>query len=210
MPDGQLAGPPNNQRLPRFEHKQSVEVFVRHIRSCPHQEKGGNFRKCPCPKYLYIYKDGAASRVSAKSGSWAQAEKKAQEVRDSWVPELAELKRLRAEKEMGRLRIEEAIGVYIEDMRTRNQARLTVANARSLFQSETNSLSLISWVAKCNSGREETVKLVWLDQLDGTVLSRWRSEWRGAPLTLRNRWSRVVSFFNWFFRTGKVQRHPCM
>jgi hypothetical protein len=85
MPDGPLVGPPNNQHL-RFEHKQSVEVFVRHTRSCPHQRKGRNFRKCPCPKHLYIYKDGAASRVSAKSGSWAQAEKKAQEVRDSWVP----------------------------------------------------------------------------------------------------------------------------
>jgi integrase/recombinase XerD len=111
---------------------------------------------------------------------------------------------------LGRLRVEEAVGIYIEDMRTRNQARLTVANARSLFQSETNALSLISWVAKWNSGRDEAVKLVWLDQLDGTVLSKWRSEWRGAPLTLRNRWSRVVSFFNWFFRTGKLQRHPCM
>src|SRR6516225_2864424 len=150
MPDSQLAGPPANQRLPRLERKQSVEVFVRHIRSCPHQRKGRNFPKCSCPKYLYIYKDGAASRASAKSGSWSQAEKKAQEVRDSWVPELAELKRLRAEKAMGRLRIEEAVGIYIEDMRTRNQARLTVANARSLFESETNPLSLISWVAKGN------------------------------------------------------------
>jgi integrase len=210
MPDGPFAGLPNNQHLPRFEHKQSVEVFVRHIRSCPHQQKGRSFRKCSCPKYLYIYRDGEPSRASAKSGSWSQAEKKAQEVRDSWVPELAELKRLRAEKAMGRLRIEEAVGIYIEDMRTRNQARLTVANARSLFESETNPLSLISWVAKGNSCREEAVRLVWLDQLDGTVLSMWRSQWRGAPLTLKNRWSRVVSFFNWFFRTGKLQRHPCM
>lgn len=209
MPDGPLNGLANG-RLPRLLCKQSVDVFVRHTKDCAHQSKGRDFRKCQCPKYLYIYKDGAAARVSAKTGSWAQAEKNAQEVRDSWIPELAELKRLRAEKTMGRLSIEEAVSVYVEDMRTRNQARLTVANARSLFQSEANPLSLVSWVAKCNVGREEGMRLVWLDQLDGTVLSRWRSEWRGAPLTLRNRWSRVVSFFNWFFRTGKLQKHPCM
>ena len=198
----------NSPSLP-FQHKQSVDVFVRHVKDCPYSG-GRDSRKCSCPKYLYIYKDGTASRVSAKTGSWAQAEKKAQEVRDSWIPELAELKRLRAEKEMGRLRVEEAVALYIDDMKTRNQAKLTVSNARSLFQSATNLLSLLSWVTQQNSGRQEDLRLVWLDQLDGPVLSRWRSEWRGAPLTLRNRWSRVVSFFNWFFRTGRLQRHPCM
>jgi hypothetical protein len=169
-----------------FHHKNTVEVFVRHTRRCPHEPKGKDFRKCPCPKYLYIYKDGEAKRLSAKTGSWAEAEKKAQEIRDSWVPELVELKRLRAEKEMGRLRMEEAVAVYIDDMRTRNQAKLTVANARSLFQSETNPNSLISWVARYNAEKSEDLRIVWLDQLDGTLLSRWRSEWHGAPLTLRN------------------------
>jgi hypothetical protein len=42
----------------------------------------GTFAKCPCPKYLYIYKDGTASRVSAKTSSWSKAEKRAQTVRD--------------------------------------------------------------------------------------------------------------------------------
>jgi hypothetical protein len=70
----------------------SVNLFCASSRSTylfaiPHQAKGRGFRKCPCPKYLYVYKDGTASRASAKTGSWAQAEKKAQEVRDSWVPE---------------------------------------------------------------------------------------------------------------------------
>src|SRR5215468_1388485 len=192
MRNDALHGAEHNSLALFFQHKESVDVFVRHVKDCSHQFKGRDFRKCSCPKYLYIYKDGAASRMSAKTGSWAQAEKKAQEVRDSWIPEVAELKRLRAEREMDRLRVEEAVGLYIGDMKTRNQAKLTVSNARSLFQSETNALSLVSWVAKHNSGRSEDARVVWLDQLDGTVLSKWRSEWRGAPLTLRNRWSRVV------------------
>jgi len=195
---------------PPFQHKNSVDLFVRHTKSCPHQSSGRDFRKCKCPKYLYVYKDGVAARVSAKTASWSEAEKKAQEVRDSWIPELAELKQLRAEKQMGRISIEEAVDVYLADMRTRNQRATTVANARSLFKSARNPFSLISWTAKYNSGKQEDIRLVWLDQLDGTILSRWRTEWTGAPLTLRNRWSRVVSFFNWFFRTGKLQKHPCM
>lgn len=200
----QLIGDESSSPILPFQHKQSVEVFVRHVKDCSHHSRGRDFRKCSCPKYLYIYKDGTASRIGAKTGSWVQADRKAQEVRDSWIPELAELKRLRAEKQMGRLRVEEAVALYIDDMKTPNQARLTVTNARSLFQSAMNCLSLVSWVAQQNSGRPEKLRLIWLDQLDGAVLSKWRSEWRGAPLTLRNRWSRVVSFFNWFFRTGRV------
>jgi integrase/recombinase XerD len=191
-----------------YQKKETVEVFARHTRGCAHKSRGKNHRKCACPKYLYIYKQGRAQRVSAKTNSWARAEKHAQEIRDSWAPEMAELKRLRAEKEMGRIRVEDAVTLYVNDMRTRNQAKLTVANARSLFQSEANPMSLVSWVAKHSAGKREDQRLLWLDQLDGTVLSMWRAEWKGAPLTLRNRWSRVGAFFNWFFRTGRISKHP--
>jgi hypothetical protein len=144
MPIGPLTGFAAPLARAFFQHKNSVDVFVRHIKECPHRSRGRDFRKCKCPKHLYIYKDGVASRVSAKTSSWSEAEKKAQEVRDSWVPELAEVKRLRAEKAMGRLRVEEAIDLYVEDMRVRNQAKLTVANARSLFKGQQNPLSLIT------------------------------------------------------------------
>lgn len=190
--------------------KETVEVFVRHQRRCAHKSRGKDYRKCGCPKYHYVYRNGSHQRISAKTSSWASAEKRAQEIRDSWTPELAELRRLRAEKELGRIGIEDSVMLYLNDMVTRNQAKATVANARALFQSQTNPMSLVSWVAKENAGKSEHRCLLNLDQLDGVVLSKWRSEWKGAPLTLRNRWSRVVSFFNWFFRTGRIQKHPCM
>lgn len=189
--------------------KETVEVYVRHLKNCRNKSAGKHHRKCNCPKYLYIYRRGKLRRVSAKTGSWTKAQEQADETRRQWDPELAELQRLRAEKQVGRISVEDAVALYIDDMRTRNQARLTVANARSLFQSERNPMSLISWVAKQNSGKREEEKLLWLDQVDGPVLSAWRSDWKGAPLTLRNRWSRVGSFFNWYFRTGKISKHPC-
>jgi hypothetical protein len=150
-----LTSPSEPPFRPSFHHKNSVELFVRHTRNCPHWSSGRDFRKCKCPKYLYIYKDGTAARISAKTSSWSEAEKKAQEVRDSWVPELAELKRLRAEKQMGRIRVEEAVDVYIADMRTRNQRATTVANARSLFKSEKNPSSLISWTQSTTPRRRK-------------------------------------------------------
>ena len=68
--------PPSGLEAGLFHGKQSVEVYVRHTKDCPHHLAGRDFRKCSCPKYLYVYKDGHAKRVSAKTGSWAQAEKK--------------------------------------------------------------------------------------------------------------------------------------
>jgi hypothetical protein len=72
MPDGELAGPSNSQRLLRFERKQSVEVFVRHTRSCPHQGKGRNFSKCPCPRaqlqHLFLKEIGVSSISLAAPG----------------------------------------------------------------------------------------------------------------------------------------------
>jgi hypothetical protein len=79
MSVGSLTGLSTPVSQPLFHCKNSVEVFVRHTKNCPQRSSGRDFRKCKCPKYLYIYKNSAASRVSAKTGSWSEAEKKAQE-----------------------------------------------------------------------------------------------------------------------------------
>ena len=44
------------------------------------------WRRCRCPKYLYLLKDGKRRTVSAKTRSWDKAENKAQEIRDAWDP----------------------------------------------------------------------------------------------------------------------------
>jgi hypothetical protein len=140
--------------------------------------------------------------VSAKTSSWTRAEEKADEIRRPCDPELAELAPLGAEKQLGRIFVEDAVALYIDDMRIRSQARLTAANARSLFQSGRNPMSLVSWVTKQNSGKQADQKLLWLDQLDVKVLSAWRSGWKGAPPTLLNRWCRVVRFAIGSFAQG--------
>lgn len=185
--------------------KQIAEVFTRHRDNCPDRNKGGDYHRCSCPKHIYVNDRGQVRRFSAETESWAKAEKQAQEIRDAWDPNHAELLRLRAEKEITRLTVAEAAKLYIDDLQTRNMAALTVANAKSLFQS-----TLAHWIEKENIGRPEEHRLVYLDQLDGAVLAKWRGEWKAAPLTKRNRWSRVRSFFNWFVGTGRLKLNPCI
>lgn len=57
--------------------KETVEVYVRHLKSCRNKSAGKQHRKCGCPKYLYIYRQGKVRRVSAKTGSWTKAQEQA-------------------------------------------------------------------------------------------------------------------------------------
>jgi hypothetical protein len=64
---------------------QTVSVYTRHSSGCP---KTGEpqWRRCRCPKYLYLLKNAKRRTVSAKTRSWDKAENKAQEIRDAWDP----------------------------------------------------------------------------------------------------------------------------
>jgi site-specific recombinase XerD len=70
-----------------------VNVYTRHSESCPHDGKP-HYKRCDCFKYIYLLKDGKRSTISAKTRSWSVAEKKAQDIRDSWDPVKRKLKEL--------------------------------------------------------------------------------------------------------------------
>jgi hypothetical protein len=114
----------------------TATVVVRHSSSCKDRHRGGSWRKCRCPKALLIYEGqgpGKNRRISAKTRSWEQAEKYAQEIRDSWDPEKVELRRLRAEKGQQQVRLEEAVDLFLSDQIARLGQNSTVQNSRSLF-----------------------------------------------------------------------------
>jgi hypothetical protein len=57
-----------------------VAVIVRHSAACKDKHRGGEWRKCRCPKALLVYEaqgSGKNRRASAKTRSWEQAEKRA-------------------------------------------------------------------------------------------------------------------------------------
>ncbi len=114
----------------------TVNGMVRHSFGCKDRCRGNLWRKCRCPKSLLVYEgqgSGKNRRVSAKTRSWEQAEKRAQELRDSWDPEKVELKHLRAEKERQQVRLEEAVSLFLVDQMTRLGENGSVRNSRSLL-----------------------------------------------------------------------------
>jgi integrase/recombinase XerD len=60
-----------------------VTIFVRHSEDCPH--KGDSFyKRCQCRKSLRFYHNGKQQTVSAKTRSWAEAEKAKRELEDKF------------------------------------------------------------------------------------------------------------------------------
>jgi hypothetical protein len=64
---------------------QTVSVYTRHSADCSKKDES-QWRRCRCPKYLYLLRDGNDKTVSAKTRSWEKAEQQAQEIRESWDP----------------------------------------------------------------------------------------------------------------------------
>src|ERR1700751_2628451 len=97
---------------------QTVSVYTRHSSGCS-KEGEPQWRRCRCPKYLYLLKDGKRRTVSAKTRSWDKAENKAQEIRDAWDPvkqkerELDEREQAQRAQEVS---IEEAIERWLKSI----------------------------------------------------------------------------------------------
>lgn len=186
---------------PVLFRKRTVNVIVRHSKDCKDKAKGGDWRKCNCPKALLIYEGegtGTNRRVSAKTHSWEKAEKRAQEIRDSWDPEKVELKQLRAKKEREQVRIEKAVGLYIVDLITRLGDNGTVAMVRSLFghvdangNVESNG-RLFNWLDTLLPSERP----VHIAEFSPSHITAWRSSWDfDSDLTAANRWVMVKVFF---------------
>src|SRR5215472_5639688 len=63
----------------------TVKVYTCHKRTCPKRDRP-DLARCNCVKWLYVYRNGKDTPVSAKTRSWERAEQKARELRDSFDP----------------------------------------------------------------------------------------------------------------------------
>src|SRR5580704_19636893 len=143
--------------------------------------------KCTCPKSLLVY-DGATRNkkgrlvnriVSAKTRSWSKAEKNAQDWLDQFDPDKVELKSLRAQKERQRVRIEDAVALYLADMVARLGDNGTVRMARSLFghvNTETKQVErdglLFAWLD------QQFPRPVSISEITPALLTQWRASWK--------------------------------
>jgi len=196
---------------PSIPMRRTVSVIVRHSSDCKDKKKGTQWRRCKCPKSLFIYEGGRDKRVSAKTRSWEEAEKRAKEISDSWDPEKQELKQLRAAKEQKQVRIEEAVAMYCADMLGRKIAPGTVAMARSLFghiDPETKAVNknghLFDWLAKVPLA----TRPIYISDITTPHLTAWRGFWKFGDFTGAQRWGMVRSFFNFCEHQGWIQNSP--
>jgi site-specific recombinase XerD len=172
----------------------TVKVFTRHSAGCP---KHGDiyWRDCRCRKSIYVYRDGADRRVSAKTRSWSKAERIRQEIEESLDPVRAELKRLKEAKAAKHIEISKAVERFLSDAVARNLARKTQQGYRLICGKK-----LLAWC--------ERNGLRYLDELTTAQLTTWRSTWRVGPATSKTQQRRTLTFFEFCMRQGWLERNP--
>ena len=148
----------------------TVAVYARHKPECPN--KGNPYwRKCRCTKYLYIYSNGASRQISAKTRSWEKAEKRAQEIRESFDP----AKQLQRELETktpthdGGIEIAQATDEFMKEIERLNREEAT----RKKYKLTLARLSI--WCAA------QSPPVFLLSQLDVPTLRRWVLSWPALP-----------------------------
>jgi hypothetical protein len=196
---------------PAIPERRTVNVVVRHSADCKHKKKGSGYPGCTCSKSLWIYEHGRDRRESAKTRSWEEAEKRAQEIRDSWDPDKQELKRLRAKEEAEQVPIAAAIGQHIADMVTRLGDNGTVAMARSLLgnvDAQSHSVikqgQMLNWLETIPTAKRPDN----IADLTTSHLTAWRATWKFNDYTGAQRWGMVKSFFNFCEVQGWIQDSP--
>ena len=219
---------------------QTVKVVVRHSANCKDKEQGSDWQKCKCLKSLLVYEGegrGKNRRVATGQWDWDKAAVAAQELRDSWNPDLVELKRLRAEKATEikkQMSLIEAVSIYHADMKARLGEGGTLQMSESLFgriDPETMTIAVVTskrgnpktkitttktkrmaghffrWLESYNATNED--KLVSVADIRGEHLMNWRSGWKfKSDLTRKNKWGCVRAFFSFCESMGWIQDSP--
>lgn len=192
--------------------KRTVKVQVRHALDCKDRDKGVDWKRCKCPKILRVYEgrgSGSNKRIALGTRSWEEAERKAQELRDSWDPTKQELARFKAAHEAKQVAIERAVELYIADMQARQRARGTVQMAQSLLGhikdgAVTNNGHLFGWLATIPPDKRP----VNIADITTAQLTAWRASWKFEDYTAAQRWGMAKSFFNFCERQGWITDSP--
>jgi site-specific recombinase XerD len=191
--------------------RRTVQVVVRHSVDCKDKNKGAEWRRCNCPKSVRVYEDGSERRISAKTRSWQQAERFAQNYLDKFDVEKQELKQLRAQKERQQVRIVDAVALYTADMVARLGDNGTCGMARSLLghvDLATKAIEknghLFNWLDTLPPAQRPT----YIRDLTPAFLTQWRASWKFGDDTGAQRWGMVRSFFIFCEAQGWIEDSP--
>jgi integrase len=206
--------------LPNKRTKDTVDVYVRHAADCKKKNRGRFYRDCDCNKYLYIYRNGMKEERSAKTRSWAEAEKRQTEVLDSWDPVKVQAAHVKASQEKRLVTIEDALRRFIKEMlfvkRSSGTMRQTTAalgdpdavRTGSWIGRTPRNTNLWKWVGSYNRNKPVAQRLTYLAQLDADILREWRETWVLGDRSAQGYWTRLSVFFNWCVRQRWITENP--
>ena len=166
-----------------------LSVYTRHYPPCTQADS--NHRRCHCPKWINgTLPTGQFVRVSAKTRSWENAERKARimEVNaDPLRPVLPDVSL--------RITIEEAVRDFLSDEQARQLAKTTTCQSKTLFQKQ-----LLEWA------RGESLNFI--DELTTVRLREFRASWKNGALTTQRKHHRLNGFFDFCIENEWLHKNP--
>jgi len=183
----------------------TTRVYTRHVEACS-KAADPQWRRCKCPKWIYLYRDGKDSRVSAKTRSWEKAEQHARAIEDSTDPVKRQLRAL-AERH----RKEEADEITISSALDRWVASKGKKGDETRSKYRTVSKKVLSWSIHR--------KLTYVHQVTPSLLDEWRSAWSLKAERKEDRLGassqgrlleRVKGFFRYCVRMKWIEHSPAV
>jgi integrase/recombinase XerD len=186
----------------------TISLFVRHNPTCPKRDDP-QWKRCKCRKSLYIYENGKVRYQSAKTRSWEQAEKVAQQERDARDPVKRELVRIAAEEEAKKVAaaaretsIEAALDQWIAGFKSKGPTASAYATFKKTF---------LTWA--------ESKGFKNLTDVTSDALDAWVGSWspdakdklnRIKSNTQSFRLTKIRSFFKWAAALRKLEHDPAL
>jgi integrase len=183
----------------------TITVLTRHAADCP-QRANPQWKRCKCRKSIYIYEAGKVRYRSAKTRSWEQAEKVAQDERDARDPvkiRLREIEAQEAAKAANRTEIKQALSDWLN---THKNSTTSTSMIHSIFCRK-----IERWAA------EQGIE--FMDDVTRQMLDRWRGNWSSQAKRKDDRMSattqchflgRIKTFFRWAMVTDRIAHDPAL
>lgn len=164
-----------------------LNVYTRHYSPCTQLDR--YHRYCHCPKWIYGHIPGLPMvRVSARTSSWPQAERKARQL---------EIQLQERSTRLHSVVLEKVVAAFIADQYARKLQRVSVSKSETLLQRQ-----LLPWC------RQQGVAT--LNDLTSEKLLEFRNQWALAPATARRKHEGLQSLFLFCLKHKWIYHNPLL
>jgi integrase/recombinase XerD len=172
-----------------------VTVYVRHAAACTASDP--YWKRCKCPKWLYINCDGQRSQRSAKTRAWERAEEVRRTVEREFEAKQEGREDAVPPEQETNVSLETAVDRFLASKRKQNLADSTVSKLNAIFKKQ-----LLAWA------KQEGIRLV--AEIQVRDLDSFRETWADGPLARKKKQERLIGFFYYCQRLGWIKSNPAV